>query len=388
MRPRKEARSIWAPVPLASGAEAMAGRRAKVTRTPVRFQGTPLSQKPRECDGSAQCLLVYDRPVPCLLRRGLRPPAAGVTLALLLGLGALPATAVSKPPTTLDALLLPGRKLPLPGAQGEQARVPKLVQRMRGGGDLVKCKIEVSVGSRGTILYPGDAMVLVWADHVSHGPRPYQKWDAEKNVIELSRLSPLSLSTPVQKVSSELSWWGTEVALPVGDTVRYRFGIRRRDGSLAVEQGFPRESVIPDGHGAVLCSVFGDEKWCVGAEINAIAAVSCLGERLDAWAHHVRAQIAGLRPQNNTGEFVYKCQAQLRRATASMLEVVSQHSFVLIAHLPVAAFLLWDCLIVGPHRNPTRTQGVLAAMQLRESGHRSRRDDENDCKWKPRRFRV
>ena len=136
MKPRKEACSLWAPVPLASGAEAMAGRRAKVTRTPVRFQGTPLSQKPRECDGSAQCLLVYDRPVPCLLRRGLRPPAAGVTLALLLGLGALPATAVSKPPTTLDALLLPGRKLPLPGAQGEQARVPKLVQRMRGGGDL------------------------------------------------------------------------------------------------------------------------------------------------------------------------------------------------------------------------------------------------------------
>ena len=55
MKPMKQAWRPWAPepLPLASGAEGMAGRRVKVTRTPFRFEGTPLGQKPREFDGSA-----------------------------------------------------------------------------------------------------------------------------------------------------------------------------------------------------------------------------------------------------------------------------------------------------------------------------------------------
>jgi len=103
---------------------------------------------------------------------------------------------------------------------------PRRGMRLRGGADLVQCFFEVWVPN--TILKAGDTVVLLGSGVELHD------WDES---------DPLELTQPHL---ASLPWWFTEVALPVGDTVAFKFGIWSEDGEINVEMGRPRMIVIPD----------------------------------------------------------------------------------------------------------------------------------------------
>ena len=115
---------------------------------------------------------------------------------------------------------------------------PPRGMRLRGGADLVQCFVEVWVPN--TILKAGDTVVLLGSGVELHD------WDES---------DPLELTQPQL---ASLPWWFTEVALPVGDTVDFKFGIWSEDGEINVEMGRRRMIVIPDDISLSISANFGE----------------------------------------------------------------------------------------------------------------------------------
>lgn len=114
-------------------------------------------------------------------------------------------------------------------------------QSLRGGSDLAQCKFEVKVAEN---LKPGDTLVLVR----SGGDLPVTMQGAgESEAIEM------------WKDPGGGGWWLAEMAVPVGDTVRFKFAIRSRDGDVvAWEPGLDRKTTIPDQYEPVLTYNYGE----------------------------------------------------------------------------------------------------------------------------------
>ena len=245
-----------------------------------------------------------------------------------------------------------------------RALLPRRIQasqHLRGGSDLVRCNFEVRVQCK----RPEDTVVLIWAKKAyEHHRCPYQKWDQGKsNIVELT-------ARP-----TDPSRWGAEVAVPVGDTVVYKFALRSQGGRMSWEPGPNRRSVIPDQHGAVLSSVFGDTMSPATSE-NVHPLQRLLESLLAQAAGFPGAQavknqldLPGLLAMALTQApaavaNVTACFRPLCAAGSNLVfELAQKHWPALLAHAPLAAMLLWD-VALGPYRFPTRTQGVYASRYL------------------------
>ena len=54
-----------------------------------------------------------------------------------------------------------------------------------------------------------------------------------------------------------VDWWRTQVDIPIGNTIEYKFAIRSQSGSLRWEGGPNRLDVIPDSISHVFWADFG-----------------------------------------------------------------------------------------------------------------------------------
>ena len=136
-----------------------------------------------------------------------------------LGCEAAAALQTASAPSFLQRGLTVASRSPLPGPEGA------LAARLRGGAELVKCEVEVQVVG----AQHGDQVLMVGS-----GQR-FREWDMD-SAIALRRDG-----NPMRR-----GWWSAEVSLPIGDTVEYKFVLRRRSGLLEWEEGPNRQMVVPD----------------------------------------------------------------------------------------------------------------------------------------------
>jgi len=131
-------------------------------------------------------------------------------------------------------------KLPLL-SRGSPPRVRDLLQRMRGGADLVQCRFEVRLED--ALLQHGDTVVLLGSGNTLH------HWDVHRGV---------ALARTEQQL-----WFAANVSLPVGDSLEFKFAIRHAGGTdvLHWEGGRNRNIVVPDQYpGPLLSFAFGSSR--------------------------------------------------------------------------------------------------------------------------------
>ena len=131
-------------------------------------------------------------------------------------------------------------KLPLL-SRGSPPRVRDLLQRMRGGADLVQCRFEVRLED--ALLQHGDTVVLLGSGNTLH------HWDVHQGV---------ALARTEQQL-----WFAANVSLPVGDSLEFKFAIRHAGGTdvLHWEGGRNRNIVVPDQYpGPLLSFAFGSSR--------------------------------------------------------------------------------------------------------------------------------
>ena len=181
--------------------------------------------------------------------------ATGLAIACLLclgvGLGVRPTAAIGGPaalrfgPPDLRLLLLDGatqgslhsratERTADAAPDRHRSNAPP-IQRMRGGGDNVKCQFEVRVEN----TMPGDSVVVLGSGPALHN------WDKSK-------------ATALTTTPDAFPWWWTEVPIPCGDSIEFKFAIRSADGSLTWEPGVNRKAVVPDDISHVFTCNYGD----------------------------------------------------------------------------------------------------------------------------------
>jgi hypothetical protein len=177
------------------------------------------------------------------------------------------------------------------------------------GGDLIRCKFEVQVNC----TEAADTVWLVWANDKARRRTAYHYWDQSEGV----ELATSEVDFP---------WWCAEVAVPVGNTVEYKFAIRTADGRMIWEQGENRKTVIPDGE-TVLSFIFGNET---------------------TPAPQVETPRGWLKLLAGVFKHVYACLPAL---VASYIDVIGEacrrcpwRSPVFLAHVPLAILVIADCL--------------------------------------------
>jgi len=175
---------------------------------------------------------------------------------------------------------------------------------LRGGSDLAQCRFEVKVGEG---VRQGSTLVLVR----SGGALPITLQDPGVSEVVEMREDP-----------GGDGWWLTELAVPVGDTVRFKFAIRGPDGQMSWEPGLDRHTTIPDEFEPVLSFSFGDAS---------------------APASDARKHKAGL-----LGGLAVVLRLAYGRLPALLVSVsdavggACRRCPALIAHAPLAALLVWD----------------------------------------------
>jgi len=141
---------------------------------------------------------------------------------------------------SVNLLLSRSHQLPLL-SRGSPPRVRDLLQRMRGGADLVQCRFEVRLED--ALLQHGDTVVLLGSGNTLH------HWDVHRGVA----LAP----------TEQPQWFSANVSLPVGDSLEFKFAIRHAGGTdvLHWEGGRNRNIVVPDQYpGPLLSFAFGSSR--------------------------------------------------------------------------------------------------------------------------------
>lgn len=170
-----------------------------------------------------------------------------LALACVLGVGVPPTSAISGPASLLHVgrphirmtfLAASQRSLqaepPLAGGREGDSLQRKMLQRMRGGGDNVRCKFEVRVEN----TKPGDTVLLL-------GSGALHNWDKAR-------------ATELTTTKDAFPWWWTEVPIPCGDSIEFKFAIRSAEGVLTWETGVNRKAVIPDEAAHLFTFSYGD----------------------------------------------------------------------------------------------------------------------------------
>ena len=157
-------------------------------------------------------------------------------LACVLGV-VLPKALAGKtaPSAALNLLLLPDR--PALAAVSD-SRPGALLQRMRGGGDVCRCKFEVRVPH----TKPGDTVVMLGSGE------ELNNWDKGR-AIELTT------------TADDFPWWSSELAMPIGRSFEYKLAIRSASGSMSWEPLPARTNrplVVPNTNHHVVTLMFGD----------------------------------------------------------------------------------------------------------------------------------
>lgn len=168
-------------------------------------------------------------------------------LACVLVLCVPPTSAISGHLTSALPLGRPDIRLLLLGASERSTRRPASasgrtsefqqrdsLEHMRGGGDNVRCGFEVRVEN----TKPGDTVLLL-------GSGALHNWDK-------------SQATALTTTKDAFPWWWTEVPIPCGDTLEFKFAIRSAEGVLTWEPGVNRQAVVPDDATHLFTFNYGD----------------------------------------------------------------------------------------------------------------------------------
>ena len=168
-----------------------------------------------------------------------------LALACVLVLCVPPTSAISGHLTSALPLGRPDIRLLLLGASERSTQRPASagtgesqqrdsLEHMRGGGDNVRCGFEVRVEN----TKPGDTVLLL-------GSGALHNWDK-------------SQATALTTTKDAFPWWWTEVPIPCGDSLEFKFAIRSAEGVLTWEPGVNRRAVVPDQATHLFTCNYGD----------------------------------------------------------------------------------------------------------------------------------
>ena len=276
-------------------------------------------------------------------RRGARRRRANGALALVSVLGTCADAALQCRAAGLEGGASVQRSTPAQSfEQVPRGYTPRLC--LCGGSDLVKVKLQVRVDH----AKPGDSVVLNWSSSNALRRRSaFEAWDSSRGV-EMNYIYNEDTDT------LDPFWWA-EVALPVADTVWFNFAVRSPSGITTPEPGGRREIVIPDEASAVLSFEFG----------NTGAGAVHVAPRASGWPACVSGLIAASRAAvEQHRRLPQMVEAVLMRLDAFLHSALSRilHSPALLAHLPLAALLVWDMLKPHPLHTIRVREGVHASI--------------------------